>query len=156
MGKCPMKLQSIDDIQAKLPELLEQVPYLRLLVLFGSRARGDHQESSDWDFAMLFDEDLRKQYEPSGGWDCYRSWMILQNLLDLGDDEIDWVDMKHASVLLAHAIARDGVVVYAHDAEVFQNFRYQHLKSPAELKQMNRETRELIHQKLAEWKAIKV
>ena len=42
-----MKLQSIDDVRAKIPELLEQVPYLKLLVLFGSRARGDNQPSSD-------------------------------------------------------------------------------------------------------------
>ena len=149
-----MKLQSIDDVKAKIPEFLEQVPYLKLLILFGSRARGDNQASSDWDFAMLFDEELRQRYEV-GGWDCYRSWCIWQNLLDLGDDEIDWVDMKHASVLLAHAIAHDGVVIYARDAAVFQNFCHQHLKSPAELKQMNRETRERIHRKLAEWKALK-
>ena len=45
-------LLSIDDIKAKIPELLEQVPYLKLLVLFGSRARGDNQESSDWDYAI--------------------------------------------------------------------------------------------------------
>ncbi|MFM2432859.1 MAG: hypothetical protein RLZZ511_4073 [Cyanobacteriota bacterium] len=69
-----MELQSIDDVKAKIPELLEQVPYLRLLVLFGSRARGDNQPSSDWDFAMLFDEDLRQQYEVGGGWNCCRSW----------------------------------------------------------------------------------
>jgi uncharacterized protein len=68
---------SIDDVKAKIPELLEQVPYLKLLVLFGSRARGDNDSSSDWDFAILFDEDLRRQYEVGGGWNCYRSWAIL-------------------------------------------------------------------------------
>jgi uncharacterized protein len=65
-------------------------------MLFGSRARGDNQPSSDWDFAMLFDEDLRQQYEVGSGWNCYRSSTILQSLLDLGDDEIDWVDLKSA------------------------------------------------------------
>jgi uncharacterized protein len=102
-----MCTQSIHDVKAKIPELLEQVPYLKLLVLFGSRARGDNQASSDWDFAMLFDEDLRQQYEPRGGWDRYRSWAILQKLLDLGDDEIDWVELKDASEILAHSISRE-------------------------------------------------
>jgi predicted nucleotidyltransferase len=129
-----MKPKSIDDVKAKIPELLEQVPYLKLLVLFGSRARGDNQESSDWDFAMLFDEELRKQYEPGGGWDSYRSWMILQNLLDLGDDEIDWVDLKQASELLANAIARDGVVICEREPELFDIFRQKTLLSKQQLK----------------------
>ncbi len=129
-----MKPKSIDNVKAKIPELLEQVPYLKLLVLFGSRARGDNQESSDWDFAMLFDEELRKQYEPGGGWDSYRSWMILQNLLDLGDDEIDWVDLKQASELLANAIARDGVVICEREPELFDIFRQKTLLSKQQLK----------------------
>lgn len=129
-----MKPKSIDNVKAKIPELLEQVPYLKLLVLFGSCARGDNQESSDWDFAMLFDEELRKQYEPGGGWDSYRSWMILQNLLDLGDDEIDWVDLKQASELLANAIARDGVVICEREPELFDIFRQKTLLSKQQLK----------------------
>jgi uncharacterized protein len=129
-----MKLQSIDDVKAKIPELLNQVPYLKLLILFGSRARGDNQPSSDWDFAMLFDEDLRQQYEVGGGWNGYRSWMIFQNLLDLGDDEIDWVDLKNASKLLAHSIARDGVVVYEPELGYFNNFRQKYLLDHQQLK----------------------
>ena len=50
-----MPPQSSADIQAAIPQILEQVPYLKLLVLFGSGARGDAFPSSDWDFALLFD-----------------------------------------------------------------------------------------------------
>ncbi len=128
-----MQIQSINDVKAKIPEFLEQVPYLKLLVLFGSRARGDNQEFSDWDFAMLFDEELRKQHEPDG-LDCYRSWTIFQKLLDLGDDEIDWVDLKHASELLANAIGRDGAVIYARDPDLFDKFRQQVLLDKQQLK----------------------
>jgi uncharacterized protein len=62
-----MKPQTIADLQLAIPKILEQVPYLKLLVLFGSRSRGNHFLSSDWDFALLFNEDLREQYEPGGG-----------------------------------------------------------------------------------------
>ncbi len=148
-----MKLQSIDDIKAKIPELLEQVPYLKLLVLFGSRARGDHQESSDWDFAMLFDEDLRKQYEPGGGWNCYRSWVILQRLLDLGDDEMDWIDLKDSSELLAHSISRDGVVLYCSESHLFEAFRRKFLLSKEQLKSIRDRQKERITEALARWKS---
>jgi uncharacterized protein len=126
---------------------------LKLLVLFGSRARGDNQASSDWDFAMLFDEDLRQQYEPGGGWNCYRSWAILQRLLNLGDDEMDWIDLKDASELLAHAISRDGIVLYSADPEVFSNFQRTHLKADEELKRMRKIMRDRIQQKLKELRA---
>lgn len=53
-----MPPESIAEIQSLIPKILEQTPYLKLLVLFGSRVRGDHFPSSDWDFALLFDEEL--------------------------------------------------------------------------------------------------
>jgi uncharacterized protein len=146
-----MKPQTIDDLQLAIPKILEQVPYLKLLVLFGSRARGDHFPSSDWDFALLFNEDLRQQYEPGGGWNCLRSWGILQQTLSLGDDEIDWVDLKDASELLAHAIARDGVVIYECEPGLFHKFRQDHLKSHAEMKQIRKELRDLVRSKLKVW-----
>jgi predicted nucleotidyltransferase len=146
-----MPPQSLTDLQSAIPQILEQVPYLKLLVLFGSRARGDNFPSSDWDFALLFDEDLRKQYEPGGGWNCYRSWVVLQQILGLGDDEMDWVDLKDASELLAHAIARDGVVIYESEPGLFQKFRQEHLKSDAEMKQIRRELRDLVRDKLKAW-----
>lgn len=141
----------ISDIQFAIPEILEQVPYLKLLVLFGSRARGHHSPSSDWDFALLFDEELRQQYEVGGGWNCYRSWSVLQQVLGLGDDEIDWVDLKSASELLAHAIARDGVVIYESEPEIFSKFRQANLKTDIELKAINREIRDEINRRLKEW-----
>lgn len=144
-------IESIDDVKLVIPQILEQVPYLKLLILFGSRARGDHSPSSDWDFALLFDENLRQQYEPGGGWNCFRSWGVLQQVLGLGDDEIDWVDLKDASDLLAHAIARDGVVIYESESGIFQKFRQEHLKTDAEMKQIRKELRDLVRSKLKVW-----
>lgn len=146
-----MPPQSITDLQAVVPKILEQVPYLTLLVLFGSRARGNYHPASDWDFAMLFNEDLRKQYEPGGGWSCFRSWGILQQVLGLNDDEIDWVDLKDATDLLAHAIARDGVVIYESEPGLFQRFKQEHLKSDAEMKQIRQELRNQVRSKLQAW-----
>lgn len=146
-----MKTQAIGDLQLAIPKLLEQVPYLKLLVLFGSRARGDNSPSSDWDFALLFDEDLRKQYESGGGWNCFRSWGVLQNILDLGDDEMDWVDLKEASDLLAHAIARDGVVIYEREPGLFEAFKKQALMTPDKLKEVRHQQKAEIAATLKRW-----
>ena len=142
---------SITDLKLALPQILEQIPYLRLLVLFGSRARGDSEEFSDWDFALLFDEELRRQYEPGGGWHCYRSWGVLQQILDLGDDEMDWIDLKNASDLLAHEIAQDGVVIYESEPGIFQQFQRAHLKSVVEMKQIRRDLRDKVKARLQAW-----
>jgi uncharacterized protein len=139
------------DIQSAIPEILEQVPYLKLLVLFGSRARGNHSSSSDWDFALLFDEELRQQYEVGGGWNCYRSWIAIQRVLGLGDDEIDWVDLKSASELLAHAIARDGLVIYESEPELFEKFRQKSLMTPQQLKAIRHEQKSRIAAALKQW-----
>lgn len=146
-----MPPQSIADIQSVIPQILEQVPYLRLLVLFGSRARGDHFPSSDWDFALLFDEELRQQYELGGGWNCYRSWSVLQQILGLGDDEMDWVDLKNASDLLAHEIAQDGVAIYEGEPGLFEQFRQKSLMTQQQLKAIRREQKVEIAAALQQW-----
>ncbi len=146
-----MSLESIAHIQSAIPQILEQVPYLKLLVLFGSRARGDHFPSSDWDFALLFDEELRQQYEPGGGWNCYRSWSVLQRIFGLGDDEMDWIDLKNASDLLAHGIARDGVAIYESEPGLFEQFRQKSLMTPQQLKAIRREQKAKIAAALQGW-----
>jgi uncharacterized protein len=145
-----MQFQSLADVQSAIPKILEQVPYLKLLVLFGSRARGDNLPSSDWDFALLFDEDLRKQCEPRG-LDCFRSWVVLQQILDLGDDEMDWVDLKDASELLAHAIARDGIMIYESTPGVFEEFRARTLMTSEELKAIQHRQKVEIETALKRW-----
>jgi predicted nucleotidyltransferase len=146
-----MKLQTIADLQSAIPQILTQIPYLKLLILFGSRARGNYSAASDWDFALLFNEDLRNQYEPGGGWNCFRSWVVLQQILGLGDDEMDWVDLKDASDLLAHAIARDGVVIYECDPGLFEEFRQKALMTPQQLKAIRREQKATIAASLKQW-----
>lgn len=146
-----MPPQAIADIQSVIPQILEQVPYLKLLVLFGSRARGDYFPSSDWDFALLFDEELRQQYEPGGGWNCYRSWSVLQRILGLGDDEMDWIDLKTASDVLAHTIASEGKVIYEKTAGEFEAFRQTSLKTTAELRQIHQKEREELELELQKW-----
>jgi predicted nucleotidyltransferase len=83
---------------------------LSLLVLHGSRARGEETNVSDWDFAFLGDAGLDR----------------LALAADLGDvlatDRIDLTDLARAGGLLRYRVARDGVVVVERDAGAFDRF----------------------------------
>ncbi|XHX78540.1 MAG: DUF433 domain-containing protein [Stenomitos frigidus ULC029] len=141
---------SIDDLPGLIPRILEQAPYVKLLVLFGSRARGDATPNSDWDFAFLCDEDHRKQYE-KGGWDSYRIWGILQTTFQLLDDQIDVIDLGRCSDLMAHDIAQDGQILYEREPGEFAAFKHAKLMPPEAIKQLQRELRSEIEQKLQEF-----
>lgn len=83
---------------------------LRLFVVFGSQARGDAHERSDWDLGYLG--------EP--GFDADR--LLADVVLTLGTDRVDLVDLARASALLRYRAARDGVVVHEAVGE-FDRFR---------------------------------
>ncbi|MBN8563526.1 MULTISPECIES: type VII toxin-antitoxin system MntA family adenylyltransferase antitoxin [unclassified Leptolyngbya] len=139
--------QTLEELIEFVPQILEQVPYLKLLVLFGSRARGDHDANSDWDFAFLCDEELRKQYE-KGGFDFLRIWGVLQQIYKLGDDQIDAIEMKECSDLLAHNIAKDGQILYELEPGEFERFQQQKLMSKEQLKFFRQQQRESIRSTL--------
>jgi predicted nucleotidyltransferase len=85
-------------------------PGLRLLVLYGSRARGDAHERSDWDFAYQADA----TFDPDD---------LLAALADrLRIDRIDLVDLDRAGALLRYHVARDGLVVFEREAHGFERF----------------------------------
>jgi len=83
---------------------------LRLLILHGSRARGEARESSDWDFAYVGTSEL----DPA---------LLYADLaIALGTDHIDLANLDAASGLLRYRAARDGQVVFESEPEEFQKF----------------------------------
>ncbi len=73
---------------------------LELLVLFGSRARGDAHTGSDWDFGYLA--------TPAADITA-----LLSTLVELtGSDRVDLVDLARAGGVLRFRAARDGRVLY--------------------------------------------
>lgn len=46
-----MNAPSMAELQALAPQLTDKIPYLKMLLLFGSRARGNFRTESDWDLA---------------------------------------------------------------------------------------------------------
>lgn len=94
----------------KIRTLASAFTGLRLLVLHGSRVRGDAHERSDWDFAWLGDEhldalELRRQLAEA-----------------LGTDRIDLADLSRASGLLRYRVAKDGVALFEGSPGAFEDF----------------------------------
>jgi predicted nucleotidyltransferase len=73
---------------------------LELLLLFGSRARGDAGAASDWDCG----------YQATGEFDVT---VFLATIVEIvGSDRVDLVDLRRASGLLRYRAARDGRTLY--------------------------------------------
>jgi predicted nucleotidyltransferase len=84
---------------------------LGLLVLHGSRARGDDHERSDWDFGYEADA----SFDPDA---------LLATLVErLACDRIDLADLNRAGALLRFRVARDGSAVFEREAGAFDRFR---------------------------------
>lgn len=104
------------------PKVHEMLPLLRavareqpgivLLVLFGSRARGEARHDSDWDFA----------YESAGDVDRLALMASLAEVLKC--DDVDVVDLRRASGLLRFRVAREGLLVFEAAPGIFDRFRF--------------------------------
>lgn len=88
-------------------------PGLQLLVLFGSRARGDHAGGADWDIGYLGDE----------GFDA--DALLADLVAGLGTERVDLVDLRRASGLLRYRAARDGRAVFSATGDAFERFWFE-------------------------------
>lgn len=94
-----------------VPEQLQAAfPALTLLVLHGSRARGESHAHSDWDFAYRAGSEL----------DPLQLAATLS--LALGTDNIDLADLDHCSGLLRYRVASEGLLVLESSAGLHEKF----------------------------------
>ena len=94
----------------ELAAVAAECPGLELLVLHGSRARGDAHGRSDWDFGYQ----AEPGFDPDG---------LLARLAEtLQADHIDLADLDRAGALLRFRVARDGVVIFEREPGRFERF----------------------------------
>lgn len=98
------------DTTQKLADIIKKYPELQLLMLFGSRARQDAQENSDWDFGFL----------ASKNFDSLSFYSDLSLLLRT--DKLDLVDLSRANGLLRFRAARDGIALYQKTNQEYEKF----------------------------------
>jgi uncharacterized protein len=134
-------LAELQEIASQLPD---RIPYLKMLVLFGSRARGDTHAKSDWDFATLYDEKLREESCKDRGFAWFEVPGILSEAFNLNSDEIDVVELNRCSRLITHFIARDGISIYETELGQFEAFKKQYLMTETELDELRQKLRQKI------------
>jgi predicted nucleotidyltransferase len=108
--RSPLVTALTEGLLALQPQFRIAFPQLRLLVLHGSRARGDAHEGSDWDFA----------YQADPGFEPLDLWAELSRAL--GSEAVDLADLNRATGLLRQRAARDGVLLYERRAGAHEQF----------------------------------
>ncbi len=103
--------------QAIAPLIRQAIPDLKLLVLFGSQAKGTATERSDWDLAVLMDA------SSADNWIGWQVCVPLANILQISESCIDLIDLAYCSPVLGYAIAREGHVLYEREPDLFFNFQ---------------------------------
>src|ERR1700756_3804552 len=83
---------------------------LRLLVLFGSRARGEATSRSDWDLGYLGEAPLD------------REGLLADVVAAAGTEGIDLVDLDRAGGLVRFRAARDAMVLFEASEGTFARF----------------------------------
>lgn len=135
----------MNNLSRQFSQLIPKVPYLKMLVIFGSRGRGEAHKDSDWDSAVLYDEELAK--EQLKGWDWFKIYDVLADAFAISSDVIDVVDLNQCSPLTAHHVARDGQLIYEQEAGLFEKFKRENLMNQEELKSL----RQLMRQEIEEF-----
>ena len=144
----PNKTPTLEELKALSPKLPEKIPYLKMLVLFGSRARGDIHANSDWDFAALYDEEVRKDYIKNDAWAWFEVPQLLGDFFGINSDKIDVVELNKCSTLIAHFVTVDGILLYEKEPGFFNSFRRGALKSEAEMKEIRKSLRAKVEKNL--------
>ncbi len=145
-------MTTLDRLKADFQTKLTKHPNLKLLILFGSRARGDSTPASDWNVAFLYDPDRHPPPDRQPFWFPGSDLLeTLSKLLKVPEQAIDIVDLSNCSDIIAHFIARDGQVIYEKTAGDFAQFQQQALKTTEELKQYCYTQREKMRQTLQRW-----
>lgn len=144
---------TIAELQKLSLQIPEKIPYLKILVLFGSRATGNTNAKSDWDFAVMYDKEQREAYVKDNSFRLFELPMVIGELFKLNSDHIDVVDLNHCSELISHFIARDGIMLFEKDDGEFHKFKLKSLKSESELKNFRKEQHKIIEMELKKWGA---
>jgi len=106
-----------------ITHIVQKVPSVKLIYLFGSMATGQQHDNSDLDIAIL----------PSPALDNLARWQIAQDLACEFDINVDLVDLNTASTVLCQQVIITGELLWGNRVDddffaVKTMSMYQHLQ----------------------------
>ncbi len=139
-----MKIPTLEELKVLSPQLTEEIPYLKMLVLFGSRATGRTHPNSDWDFAALYDKAIRESSCQGRPFSWFEVPHVLGSFFNLNSDKIDVVELDCCPPLLGFHVARDGKLLYEQQPGEFMKFQCKAWKIYADTAKFRKAQRESI------------
>ena len=134
-----MSIFHVNQLDNCSDKLVQKIPHLKMLILFGLRARSDHHSHRDWDFAILFDEDKNITMT---GFNRLEIYSILADIFNIPDDQIDVVNLEHCSPLIAHYVSLDRQLLYEKETGLFETFKNKHRLNQKQLSTIQKSLRE--------------
>ena len=97
-----------ESILERINRLAQEDPAIEVVWLYGSRAKGTANESSDYDLAVAFTRPGEADHETVVSYPCDE---LAYQWSKKTDEKISIVDINHAPAALAYTIISDGKVV---------------------------------------------
>ncbi|MGL5509590.1 MAG: type VII toxin-antitoxin system MntA family adenylyltransferase antitoxin [Microcoleaceae cyanobacterium] len=142
---------TILEIKTLAQQIPKKIPYIKTLILFGSRARGDIHADSDWDFAVFYDRTIRENIIDNNIFATWEIPVLLAEIFNISSDKIDLIDLDSCNPLIAHFVARDGQLLYESHTGDFLKFQQSFLMNDQQLTQIKQGLRQSINDFLLEW-----
>ena len=98
----------------ELEEIFKDISYVKLALLFGSRATKKHNSFSDYDIAVLTDS--------KDTWEFGRYWVDIATKLGIGEDDLDLIDLKKVNSFLLKNIKEKYIVIKGSEDEFLRLF----------------------------------
>ncbi len=99
-----------------LRRCFEKIDFIKVALLFGSRARGDYNSKSDYDFAILAEGNFE--------WGIVsKAYVEISNKTEIDMEDMDIVDLKRAGSLIIDSIKEKYIVLKGKEDEVCRLLR---------------------------------